>query len=170
MSQNQLEQIMTTDVQAPLLSDEQRGRIYGMLTMGCDWETVSRYLGFTTDQLRLVSESDDAFRREIVRCEAASDLHQVRNMHLASRDVKNWRTSVWWLERTSPVRFAKRPGSAITFEEWQKFLEEMAQAVSDEVTLDEDCKRLQKRLLRLTYAPQINHFDGDLSELEEDKE
>jgi hypothetical protein len=132
-----------------------------MLTMGCDWETTAKYLGFTPVQLRGETKRDEAFRREVLRCEAAADLHQIKNLHEASKDPKNWRTSVWWLERTSPVRFAKRPAMAITHSEWKQFLATIANAITEEVRAEADSRRLQMRLAQMTYALEVEHQKDD---------
>lgn len=117
-----------------------------MLMVGCDRETAGNYLGFSPSQLRNELQQDGDLLREVLRAEAAAVFHQIRNLHEATKDSKQWRASVWWLERRIPERFARRAANAISTTEWHQFLETLAEMVVTEISSEEDRQRLLARL------------------------
>ena len=57
---------------------------------------------------------DADFAAEVRRAEAPVELSHMRNVQNAAQDGKNWRASVWWLERRSPERFGPRGAGTVT--------------------------------------------------------
>ena len=123
-----------------------------MLLVGCDRETASKYLGCTPTQLRDELKRNPEFSRQLLRAEGSAEFHQMRNLHEATKDGKQWRASVWWLERLAPGRFARRAANAITEAEWQQFLESLADAIMSEITNEADRRRLLACLARMAQA------------------
>lgn len=117
--------------------------------IGCDRDTASKYLGFTAPQIESLLQSDGEFMRQALKAEGAAELHQMKNLHDATKDSKQWRASVWWLERRAPARFARRAANAITASEWNSFLTAIVDAIVAEVTCEADRQRLIARIARL---------------------
>jgi len=120
-----------------------------MLHLGCDRETASKYLGWTASHLRQELHRSSDFAIQVLRAEASAEFHQIHNVHEATKEAKNWRASVWWLERMAPERFAKRSTNVVTETEWQEFLEALAEAVVSEIADDADRNRLLNRLAQM---------------------
>ena len=118
--------------------------------IGCDRETASKYLGFTAQQVESLLQCDSAFMQQALKAEGAAELHQMKNLHDATKDSKQWRASVWWLERRAPARFARRTANAITASEWNSFLTAIVDAILAEVTNEADRQRLIARIACLT--------------------
>ncbi len=142
-----------TEPSLPLpLSDEQKQQFCSMLLVGCDRETASKYLGCTPTQLRDELKRNPEFSRQVLRAEGSAEFHQICNLHEATKDSKQWRASVWWLERKAPGRYARRVANAITEAEWQQFLESLADAIVTEITNEADRRRLLAYLARMAQA------------------
>lgn len=90
-------------------SNEMSARdVVAAVRLGCDRATAARCAGWTMAQLDRRLAADEDFRREIERSEAVLELSHLRNVQAAAKDEKNWRASVWWLERSMPARYGKR--------------------------------------------------------------
>ncbi len=120
-----------------------------MLLVGCDRETAGNYLGFSPTQLRDEVKRDADFLQQVLRAEASAEFHQIRNLHEATKDSKQWRASVWWLERKVPERFARRAANAVTESEWRHFLETLADLITSEIASEADRQRLLTRLAQI---------------------
>jgi hypothetical protein len=142
----------------PQLSDELKRQFCSMLLVGCDRETAGNYLGFSPAQLRDEVKRDPDFFRQMLRAEASAEFHQIRNLHEATKDSKQWRASVWWLERKVPERFARRAANAITESEWRQFLETLADLITSEIASEADRQRLLSRLSQIAQE-----VDADLA-------
>ena len=99
---------MTLDQLQCTLTAEQKGRVSGILSVGCDRETAANYIGCTTADLNRAMQHDAEFAADIHRTEASSELSHMRAIHKAAEDAKNWRAAVWWLEMHAPDRFKPR--------------------------------------------------------------
>ena len=56
-------------------------------------------------------QHDAEFVANVRRAEASVELSHMRNVQQAAKDKKDWRASVWWLERRSPERFGTPRGT-----------------------------------------------------------
>jgi hypothetical protein len=130
------------------LTDWQRAKLCEVILLGCDRTTACNYVGITAGQLADEMERDESFEREIVRSEAEAELQHMGNVHKAAKNEKNWRTSVWWLDRRSQDRSGGAGGSP-TDEHVAELVDELARIV---VEVIEDVA-LQGRLVdRLQQA------------------
>lgn len=169
-----------TEENAPLqLTDDQRQQYCSLLMIGCDRDTASKYLGFTTQQLDEILQENAEFMRQALKAEGAAEFHQMKNLHEATKDAKQWRASVWWLERRAPARFARRAANAITATEWNSFLTAIVDAIVAEVTSEADRQRLIARIARLSdFSEDVGHAgptemapqDGDEEILEDSQD
>lgn len=133
-----------------LLSDAQRQELRSILLLGCDRTTARNFLGLAPAQLREALAGDDGLAVLVARAEAAAELHHMRNVHGAAKDEKNWRASVWWLERRSPERFARRDAASWSPSELAEVLEELAAEIVAEIDDPDVRRRMVDRLLAVT--------------------
>ena len=137
---------MKSTNQPARLTDQQKLDFCGLVSVGCDRETAGKYCGGTPGQLRREMELDAKFAKEVVRAEGTAEFAHMRTLHEAAKDVKNWRVSMWWLERRAPERFARRPPRTIPIAKLDRLLEEIASLIVEGVTDQRTCRRLLKRL------------------------
>ncbi len=55
---------------------------------------------------------DSDFAAQLKRAEATPEMAHMRNLHNAAKEEKNWRVSVWWLERQNKARQARAEKTA----------------------------------------------------------
>jgi hypothetical protein len=134
------------------LTDEQKGRICGALAVGCDRETAANIVGCSLGDIRRAMQVDAEFALRIRRAEATTELNHMQNVKEAAKDVKNWRASVWWLERHSPERFGKRGAGQITSRQLRAFTAIIADILVDPTASVDERKRLQGKLKQLSDA------------------
>jgi hypothetical protein len=144
------------------LNEEQRHTICLLLSTGCDRETAAKFVGCSMNDIRRSMLRDPTFADEVHRAEAASELAHMRNVQHAARDKKDWRASVWWLERHSPERFGRRSAGTFTTSQLKSFIAQLASAVTEAVKDPDDLRRLLTRLAELDQSLQERCFGDDL--------
>jgi hypothetical protein len=128
------------------LTDEQKGQICGILSVGCDRETAANFVGCSTAEIGRAMRQDPAFAAHVRRTEAGSELSHMRTVQDAAKEAKNWRASVWWLERHSPERFGPRGAGQVTVRQLDEFLQTLVEIVCDEIESEEGQRRMIKRM------------------------
>jgi hypothetical protein len=147
---------MTHDNTAPALTDEQKGRICGILSVGCDRQTAADYIGCSLSDLRNLMEHDAAFAKDIRHAEAEAELKNMRNVQDTAREKKEWRASVWWLERRSPERFGRRTAGSVTARQLRGYFTLLTQMLDDRFP---DAKERQPFLDQLnTLANEVDRI------------
>jgi hypothetical protein len=81
------------------LRGSDRAKLLQVIQLGCPRATAANYVGLTAEQFEQLVLGDEAFAREVLRAEAEAAVRHMMNVSKASKDEKNWRTSVWWLEQ-----------------------------------------------------------------------
>ncbi len=76
-----------------------RATFCAILHLGCDRATACKFLGVSVEQLAAEIDRNAEFAQQAHRAEAKAEVDHMRNVREAALDEKNWRTSVWWLER-----------------------------------------------------------------------
>lgn len=127
----------------PQLTDEQKANICGILSVGCDRETAANYVGCRSSDISRAMLRDHAFAAQLRRTEAGCELGHMRTVQEATKEAKNWRASVWWMERRAPDRFGLRGAGHVTLRQLDEFLNVVADIVCDEV----ECRDGQQRVL-----------------------
>lgn len=135
-----------------MLSTEQKKEAVLIASVGCDRETIAKYVGCNLDELNAALLVDRAFRRELRRAEAACELAHLRNVQQAGRDPKQWRASVWWLERRAPDRYAKRDAGSVGRRELVAFLRDVAGSLAAAVRHEDDRERVIAQLQAVAEA------------------
>ena len=81
------------------LTDFKRSQFCAILLLGCDRATACKFLGLSIEQLAAEIERNAEFAQQAQHSEAKAEVDHMRNVRSAALEKKNWRTSVWWLER-----------------------------------------------------------------------
>ncbi|MGL4512312.1 MAG: hypothetical protein ACRCT8_04420 [Lacipirellulaceae bacterium] len=134
------------------LTEEQKRDVVAILALGCDRETAAKYAGLTAAGLDDEARRDADFAVELRRAEAGCELGHMRVVQQAAREEKQWRASLWWLERRAPDRYAKRDPGLVTRRELARFLNTVAGGIAAEVRSEEDRQRVLDRLAVLAEA------------------
>jgi hypothetical protein len=140
---------MTCPLPPNELTPEQKGQVFGILSVGCDRETAANFIGCSSADIGQAMRSDPAFAATVRRTEAAAEVNHMRNVQQAAKDEKNWRASVWWLERRSPDRFGSRSAGTVTTRNLKAFLEMLSGCLNEDVQNAEDRERILNRLQQI---------------------
>jgi hypothetical protein len=130
------------------LTDEQKAQVCGILSVGCDRQTAADYVACSLADIRHAMQQDAAFMADVCRAEAAIELTHMRNVQEIATGKKEWRASVWWLERRSPERFARKAGT-LTSRQLKAFVTFLTEVYREEVRDEADRERLIARFNRL---------------------
>jgi hypothetical protein len=144
------------------LSELEKNEMASILLLGCDRTTARNFLGLAAIALRAELGRDEDFARRLLRAEATAEIHHMRNVHHAAKDEKNWRASVWWLERRAPERFGRRDGQGMTQSQFREAVEELAKVMVQEVSSCGDRTRLVERLRQVAAVPQAQTKAGPI--------
>lgn len=123
---------MACDLIPTDLTDEQQAQVCGVLSVGCDWQTAAHLVGCSLADIRRAIQNNPKFAMSVQRAEAAVELSHMRIIQEAAKDPKNWRTSVWWLERHAPERFGPRSAGVVTTRQLKAFVAILADVLSDD--------------------------------------
>ena len=134
------------------LTDEQKGQIYGILSVGCDRQTAAYFVGCSLADIRRAMQQDATFAAGVCRAEAGAELNHMRNVQQAAKDEKHWRASVWWLERRSPERFGPRGPGVVTARQLKAFVEILADVLREDVRDADERQQVLARLKMLASS------------------
>ncbi len=137
---------MTNHLIQSVLTDEQKGQICGILSVGCDRETAADFVGCAIPDIGRAMQQDTAFAANVRRTEAGSELSHMRNVQQAAKEAKNWRASIWWLERHSPERFGPRGAGEVTVRQLKEFVDTLSGIFHNEIRDEEDRRRVIFRM------------------------
>ncbi len=143
---------MTCELVPVELTDEQKSQVYGVLSVGCDRQTAADYLGCSLGDIRRAMQRDATFAAGVCRAEARIELSHMRNVHEVATDNKEWRASVWWLERRSPERFGRRSPGAVTPRQLKEFIAILADALREVAPSADDGQQIVARLNSLAES------------------
>jgi hypothetical protein len=133
----------------PQLNDYQRNHICSVLAFGGDRDMATKCVGSTPLKLQQEMARDRNFAAEVIRAEGLSETGQMQAVIKASKDTKNWRAAIWWLERQSPERFGRRVAHSYTSQEFQEFILQMTHAIDETIHDPADRERLIAMLAAL---------------------
>jgi hypothetical protein len=142
---------MTQELLPIELTAEQKGRVHGILSVGCDRETAANFIGCSLVDFAEAMKRDSEFAASVRKTEAAVELAHMRTVQQAAKEEKNWRASVWWLERRSPERFGSRGAGTVTTKHLKAFLNVAGAVLNAEIQDPADRERVMNRLTEL-YA------------------
>jgi hypothetical protein len=146
------------------LTAEQKNSICSVLSLGCDRETAANWVACSLADIRRAMRADAAFAANLRHAEAGAEMKHMRVIYNASEDVKNWRASVWWLERHSPERFGPRVAGQITRRQLKAFIELMSEIVLSSTSGSESRQLVLGRLKSLSDSLELLMRDAQASE------
>jgi hypothetical protein len=130
------------------LSASDRAKVLQVVQLGCPRATAANYVGLSGEQFEQIVLGDEAFARELLRAEAEAAVRHMGNVHKASKDEKNWRTSVWWLEQHGLAPIDAEEGAADYPEAVLTALDRFAELIVAEIP---DVMRRQTLLTKLLH-------------------
>ena len=144
------------------LTEFQKGQFCSAIALGSDRSTACAFAGVAAAQLRSTLRQQPDFEQQVLRVEAQAEVRHLGNIHKAAADEKNWRTSVWWLERHSPERFGPRAPLVLTADQIAALVEHFVETLAVEVVDD----ALRERLFELLVgvAASISNVPVDVIE------
>jgi hypothetical protein len=154
---------VTCEPNSRQLTDEQKGQICGILSVGCDRHTAANFVGCSLADIRRAMQQDATFAADVCRAEAGAELHHMRTVQQATKEEKNWRASVWWLERRSPERFGPRGPGVVTARQLKAFIEILADALREDVRNSDDRQQVIKRLKSLADSVDRTLRDAQMN-------
>lgn len=137
------------------LTEWQRRKLCEVILLGCDRTTACHYVSATAEQLQAEIARDEAFGREVARAEAQAEVRHMGNVHTAAKSEKNWRTSIWWLERRDHQRETEGDGPT------ERRLWELVQAIGQAIVAEIAEVDVQRRLLEHIFQIMTG---GDVSD------
>jgi hypothetical protein len=130
------------------LTEWQRRKLCDVILLGCDRATACHYVSATPEQLQAEIASDEAFGRAVARAAAEAEVRHMGNVHSAAKSEKNWRTSVWWLERRDHQR-QETEGDSPSERHLRELVEAIGQALISEIADVDVQRRLLERIVRI---------------------
>lgn len=129
-----------------MLTESQQRDVLLIVGVGCDRSVAASYAGVDPRAIDATAEASGAFARELARAEANAELMHVQNIRQAAKDEKNWRASVWWLERVFPERYARKESGGVSPGDIQSLLQQVAEAIAESVQTSEERAALLRRI------------------------
>jgi hypothetical protein len=154
---------MTCELIPSELTDEQKGQIYGILSVGCDRQTAANFVGCSLAEIRRTMQQDATFAAGVCRAEAGAELNHMRNVQQAAKDEKHWRASVWWLERRSPERYGPRGPGVVTVRQLKAYVEILADVLREDVRDADERHQILARLKSLATSVDQMLRDNQLN-------
>lgn len=149
-------------------TDEQKQQIFLMAALGCERETACDYLGFSRGQFHRTLCEDASFVQDLMHSESKAEVNHLNNLFEASRDPKNWRVSMWWLERRIPDRYGRRTRNELTKTQARQFFEAFRDILLTELSDPEVVNRVLGRLSLVNesfvlgaFPPAAAYENGD---------
>jgi hypothetical protein len=129
------------------LTPQQRAGVLKWLPGGSDRAAVCDAVGVTLVQLQLEMKRDPEFAQQVARAEASMELLQMNRVIKATDDDKNWRTSIWWIERRTRERL-RRANASLSEADVFELVDAIACTISQDLP-ESDCHR---RMIERLFA------------------
>ena len=151
---------MSTDGREENLDEEQKKRICGIVNVGCSPATAAKQVGCTVEAIRNEVSRDRQFAAAIRYAEASHEITHMKNVYTAAQEPKDWRASVWALERTYPDRYARRDPDVVTADQLAALVARLVDILIEEVSNPEDRERIMARMAELTSGSRASPKRG----------
>jgi len=146
----------------PVLDAEKKGKILGVLAVGCSRRVAAAYVGCSVPTIRNTALRDPDFAKKLGRAENQAEISYLRQIQKAAEKEQYWRAAAWVLERRNPRDYALRNPDAITPDQLQDFLMQVAQAILGPVTDHKTRQQVMARLDALAASlPQLTMENSD---------
>ena len=91
-----------------LSPERAKGKILGMVLMGCELEVATHAAGWTQQEFADECQRDPGFAHNLAHNEGLIELHHMQTVRKAADDTKYWRAAAWWLARKSAERLNRK--------------------------------------------------------------
>jgi hypothetical protein len=135
---------------ASQVSEFDRERVLGLVRAGADQAIAAALAGISSQDLEQMKALDEELERELRKAGAEAALLHMRNIHEAAKDPRNWRLSVWWLERRTQEMNAGE--SAFNMRSFYNFWFDVNRAIHEIVTSPDERGEL---LDAITHAKHL---------------
>jgi hypothetical protein len=114
--------------------------VLGLIRAGADTAIAAAFAGISPETLDQMQATDAALERALRKAGAESTLAHLHNIHEAAKDPRNWRLSVWWLERSA--RQTSDTEGAFSAHAFYAFWADMTHAINRTVSSDTERREL----------------------------
>ncbi|QDU54317.1 hypothetical protein [Aeoliella mucimassa] len=143
------------------MNESQQQHVVGTLQLGCPLDTAVELAGIEQQSLQDEMLANPAFARRVLQARATPEIRHMESIRKAADDVKNWRASVWWLERVMPDRYGRRAPNTVPEADFEKFVAELIELVSSEVRDHRDHDRLVARIRGLEARKKVSAAESE---------
>lgn len=139
----------------PVLDDEKRKMILGVLAVGGSRSMAARYVGCAVETIARTARRDPRFGKIIRKAEVESDVHCLTSLSKAVEDSRQWRAATWSLTRRLPQRFGRQPVRKVALRRFRRQLAELRTLMLRAAPSVADRRRLSTRIKRLERSASL---------------
>ena len=147
------EMLSSSPVHVPDLDPMQKQKICSIVQLGCPRATAAKHVGCTLSSIQSAARGDPQFAADLQRAEAQNELSLMKNVFVAAQEPKNWRASVWALERTYPERYLRRAPGTVSVDQLSRLVDALVNIVVEEMTDHSHRERVVRRVNEV-----VNHL------------
>jgi hypothetical protein len=136
---------MSNSGRPPVLDEDKKSRILDLLRSGCGKAAAARAVNCDPRTIAYTAKRDPQFADQLARAEHKSELIHLENINVAGTQPQYWRASAWFLERTSPDRFAKTNPGIVTQSQMTALVVQIAEIIIHEIPVAAYRKQVFKR-------------------------
>ncbi len=141
------------------MTEQQLQQLIGMLLLGCPLETAAAVAEVPLAEVDNALANDPRVAQQVEQAAARAEALHMKTIKNAANDTKNWRASVWWLERCLPEKYGKREPDTIRPERFEQLRAAVLDAI-DAVRDPGDRERLRQRLRSLATRAERSKLPG----------
>jgi hypothetical protein len=141
-----------------------RDTIAAMLGIGCDLSTAARVVGRSPAEVKALLGEDKTFLRDVEKYGSLFEGKHLKHLDKAAEDKKNYRVSMWLLERLRPDKYEKQRPRTIKESQLMPLLKSMAEMLVDGVEDEAAREALFDRVMATANALNPNGTLGQNDE------
>ena len=115
-----------------------------------------------TSTITRTAARDPAFAAQLVQAEQSAEIHLLRSVQAAAKEMKYWRAAAWLLERRNPEDFGLRPPQLFTSRQVVELFARVAEILRGDLP-EENCRPRDSETRRLDRG--IRHCRPALASL-----
>lgn len=140
--------VESEDADAHVFDKDTRAKITAMLGIGCDLRMAAWVVGRSPAEVKRLVEEDPTFVRDVQKGNSTFDYKHLQQLDQAARDKKNWRVSMWLLERLRPDRYEKQRPRTIKERQLAPLVKSLADALVESIEDDEQRAAVLARVMQ----------------------
>ena len=122
-----------------------RQAVIALLRNGSSRRIAARYLGCAPSTITRTAARDPAFAAQLVQAEQSAEIHLLRSVQAAAKEMKYWRAAAWLLERRNAEDFGLRPPQLFTSRQVVELFARVAEILRGDLP-EENCRRAIQKL------------------------